>query len=416
MCGIAGFIDGRSGYSAEALARTAEAMATTLRHRGPDDAGVWTDPVAGVALAHRRLSIVDLSPAGHQPMVSSCGRLVLSYNGEIYNHAELRAELAASGRTFRGHSDTEVLVEACAAWGVEATLRRLIGMFAFAVWDRAARTMTLARDRIGLKPLFWGQFGPLFLFGSELKALRAHPGWTPEIDRGSLGRLHAVGPRSLAVLHPSRPAQAAARPFPGPDSPRRAARLELLGSGAGRRRRASRSPATGRRGGAGAPRGAARRRRRPPHDRRRAPGRFPFGRDRFGVDRGPHAGALQPAGEHLRHRLRGEALRRGGTRAGGGEAPGHRPCRDGGHGRRRADARPGTRLLVRRAFRHPLPDPRHDGLAAGPPRGDGGPVRRRRRRAVRRLSRLPHRPGRAWGDRRSGARRCAARWPAPPMA
>ena len=112
---------------------------------------------------------------------------MLTYNGEIYNHAELRAELSASGRTFRGHSDTEVLVEACAAWGVEATVGKLVGMFAFAVWDRATRTLTLARDRIGLKPLFWGRFGELFLFASELKALRAHPGWTPELDRRSLG-------------------------------------------------------------------------------------------------------------------------------------------------------------------------------------------------------------------------------------
>ena len=112
---------------------------------------------------------------------------MLTYNGEIYNHAELRAELSASGRIFRGHSDTEVLVEACAAWGVEATVGKLVGMFAFAVWDRATRTLTLARDRIGLKPLFWGRFGELFLFASELKALRAHPGWTPEVDRRSLG-------------------------------------------------------------------------------------------------------------------------------------------------------------------------------------------------------------------------------------
>ena len=112
-------------------------------------------------------------------MSSSCGRMVLTYNGEIYNHAELRAELAASGRPFRGHSDTEVLVEACAEWGVEATLRKVIGMFAFAVWDRAARTLTLARDRIGLKPLFWGRFGQLFLFASEIKGLRAHPGSSP---------------------------------------------------------------------------------------------------------------------------------------------------------------------------------------------------------------------------------------------
>jgi asparagine synthase (glutamine-hydrolysing) len=118
MCGIAGFIDKRGAWRAEDWAHTAMAMATPLRHRGPDDAGVWSDPAAGVALAHRRLSILDVSPAGHQPMTSSCGRWVLTYNGELYNYVELRQELVASGRTFRGHSDTEVLVEACAAWGV----------------------------------------------------------------------------------------------------------------------------------------------------------------------------------------------------------------------------------------------------------------------------------------------------------
>src|SRR5262245_44706536 len=116
MCGVAGFVDSRCAYGAEDWVHTAEAMAAPLRHRGPDDDGVWADPAAGVALAHRRLAIVDLSPAGHQPMTSSCGRWVLTYNGEIYNHAELRDELSASGRTFRGHSDTEVLAEACAAW------------------------------------------------------------------------------------------------------------------------------------------------------------------------------------------------------------------------------------------------------------------------------------------------------------
>jgi asparagine synthase (glutamine-hydrolysing) len=186
MCGIAGFVDNRRAYSAETVARIAAAMAEPLRHRGPDDAGVWTDPAAGVALAHRRLSIIDLSPAGHEPMISSCGRWVLTYNGEVYNHAELRAELEACGRTFRGHSDAEVLVEACAAWGVERTLRRLVGMFAFAVWDRHTRTLTLARDRIGIKPLFWTYANRLFLFASEIKGLRAHKGWTREIDPESL--------------------------------------------------------------------------------------------------------------------------------------------------------------------------------------------------------------------------------------
>jgi asparagine synthase (glutamine-hydrolysing) len=186
VCGIAGFIDSRRGYTAEHWAHTVAAMAAPLRHRGPDDAGAWTDPSAGVALAHRRLSILDVTPAGHQPMMSACKRYVLTYNGEIYNHADLRGELIARGRTFRGRSDSEVLVEACAEWGVEATLHKLVGMFAFALWDRSTRTLTLARDRIGIKPLFWGRFGELFLFASELKGLRAHRGWTAEIDRDSL--------------------------------------------------------------------------------------------------------------------------------------------------------------------------------------------------------------------------------------
>ncbi|GAB6068181.1 asparagine synthase (glutamine-hydrolyzing) [Methylothermus subterraneus] len=198
MCGIAGFLDHRS---AAELARTAAAMAATLRHRGPDDVGVWTDPAAGVALAHRRLAILDRSPAGHQPMESACGRYVLTYNGEIYNHPELRAELSALGHAFRGHSDTEVLVEALAEWGVEATLPKLNGMFAFALFDRATRTLTLARDRFGIKPLFWARFGKRFLFASELKALRAHPGWQPKIDPESLGAYvrwgHVPAPYSI---------------------------------------------------------------------------------------------------------------------------------------------------------------------------------------------------------------------------
>ncbi|MBI2884520.1 MAG: asparagine synthase (glutamine-hydrolyzing) [Candidatus Methylomirabilis oxyfera] len=201
MCGIAGCLDARGARGADSLAATGEAMAATLRHRGPDGAGVWIDPAVGIALAHRRLAILDLSPAGRQPMVSSCGRFVLTYNGEIYNYVELRDALVAAGRPFRGHSDTEVLVEACAEWGVEATLRRLLGMFAFAVWDRTTRMLMLARDRIGIKPLYWARFGTLLLFGSELKALRAHDGWTPEIDRDSLAAFvrygHVPAPYSI---------------------------------------------------------------------------------------------------------------------------------------------------------------------------------------------------------------------------
>ena len=186
MCGIAGFVDGRHGGPPDRLIALAEAMNETLRHRGPDDGGVWTDAETGVALANRRLAVRDLSSAGHQPMVSDDGRLVLTYNGEIYDTRDLRASLEATGRRFRGGSDTEVLLQACAEWGVEGAVRRCNGMFAFALWDRVERRLTLARDRMGIKPLYWVRADGLFLFASELKALVDHPGWTPEIDRDAL--------------------------------------------------------------------------------------------------------------------------------------------------------------------------------------------------------------------------------------
>jgi len=185
MCGITGFVSFEPAPEQALLAR-ATAMADTLLHRGPDAGASWADPDAGFATGHRRLSIVDLSAAGAQPMVSQFGRFVISYNGEVYNAGELRPELEAKGYVFRGHSDTEVIVEACAEWGVEATVRRLIGMFAFALWDRSARKLWLVRDRLGIKPLYWGQFGKLFLFGSELKALRAHPDWPVEVNRDAI--------------------------------------------------------------------------------------------------------------------------------------------------------------------------------------------------------------------------------------
>ena len=185
MCGIAGFIAGRAQGASRSIDDIAASMSETLRHRGPDDDGVWIDPEAGVSLIHRRLSIVDLSPAGHQPMLSADGRYVISYNGEVYSHEEIRPSLTARGVSFHGHSDTEVMLESFAAFGVEATLRRLIGMFAITLWDRRERTLTLVRDRLGIKPLYWAKFGDLFLFGSELKALRAYPGWTPRIDRNA---------------------------------------------------------------------------------------------------------------------------------------------------------------------------------------------------------------------------------------
>lgn len=184
MCGIAGLWDpARRGGD---LAQSLRAMTDAMAYRGPDSSGYWHDDEAGLALGHRRLAIVDLTAAGHQPMVSAEGRWVLTYNGEIYNADALRPELEAIGATFRGHSDTEVLIEACARWGVEATLPRLIGMFAFALWDSHERRLYLVRDRLGIKPLYWGWFGTHLLFGSELKALREHSGWTPEIDRNAV--------------------------------------------------------------------------------------------------------------------------------------------------------------------------------------------------------------------------------------
>ena len=183
MCGIAGRF---AAGSADARLDTVAAMTATLHHRGPDGGDVWCDDAAGIGLGHRRLSIIDLSEAGHQPMHSSCGRFVLSYNGEVYNADDLREELRTAGRPFRGHSDTEAIVEGFAVWGIKETVDRLIGMFAFAVWDRQKRELTLVRDRIGIKPLYWSFDKGVFLFGSELKALREAPDFDPGIDRDAI--------------------------------------------------------------------------------------------------------------------------------------------------------------------------------------------------------------------------------------
>jgi len=187
MCGIAGFLDVSSALPEAELEHTAGQMATTLHHRGPDGTGVWSEPSSGLGLGQTRLAIIDLSPAGQQPMHSACGRYCIIYNGEIYNAPQLRKEL--EGVSFRGHSDTEVLLEAIAHWGLEAAVRRSIGMFAFALWDRHEKRLTLVRDRLGIKPLYYGWMGRTFLFGSELKALRAHPHFHDEIDRSALGLL-----------------------------------------------------------------------------------------------------------------------------------------------------------------------------------------------------------------------------------
>lgn len=187
MCGIAGILTGRD-TPADRLGQRVTAMTDAIAYRGPDAATSWLDPAAGLALGHRRLAIVDLTETGAQPMLSADERFVICYNGEIFNAAEVARDLPHV--TFRGTSDTEVLLEACAAWGVEKAIPRFIGMFAFALWDRKERVMWLVRDRLGIKPVYWTRQatdeGPVLLFGSELKALTAYPGWQPMLDRDAL--------------------------------------------------------------------------------------------------------------------------------------------------------------------------------------------------------------------------------------
>lgn len=181
MCGLAGYAVCGPVAQDEGWAILGR-MVRTLAHRGPDDENLWLDADSGVGLAHRRLAVVDLTHTGRQPMASAEGRFILLFNGEIYNHGELRRLLQSQGRQFRGTSDTEVLAEAFSAWGIDATLPRLNGFFAIAAWDRLERRLTLIRDRVGKKPLYWLSRPGLFLFGSEPRALLAHPGWTPELD------------------------------------------------------------------------------------------------------------------------------------------------------------------------------------------------------------------------------------------
>jgi asparagine synthase (glutamine-hydrolysing) len=185
MCGIAGFWQQAGGSR---LGDTVRVMADTLRHRGPDDGDDWCDDEAGVALGFRRLAILELSPLGRQPMQSVEQRYTLIFNGEIYNYRDLKAELGRSGHAFRGDSDTEVILAGFSQWGIERTLRAMAGMFAIAVWDAAARTVTLARDRLGKKPVYYGRFDGSWLFGSELKSLRAHPAFKPSIDEDALAQ------------------------------------------------------------------------------------------------------------------------------------------------------------------------------------------------------------------------------------
>lgn len=200
MCGLAGLWRTTTTPASE-LEFQSRTMASAVHHRGPDEAGVWCDPAAGLALAHQRLAILDLSPAGHQPMASASGRYVIAFNGEIYNHMSLRRELEAEGlllKPWRGHSDTETFLAAIEAWGLSSTLNRCVGMFALALWDRRERSLQLARDRFGEKPLYWGWLHacgqPLIAFASDLASLRAFPGvQRPRVDQKALAAFFRLG-------------------------------------------------------------------------------------------------------------------------------------------------------------------------------------------------------------------------------
>lgn len=222
MCGFVGFHSPRN-FASDAGA-VATKMAERLRHRGPDDSGEWLEPDLGTALAFRRLSIVDLTECGHQPMVSADGRFALVMNGEVYNHQSLRADLLKEGCSFRGHSDTEVLLAGISVWGLEATLVRSTGMYALAVVDRKERRLQLARDRLGEKPLYYGWSAGHFFFGSELKAFRPHPAFIPEVDRSALTLYVRFGyvPAPWCILegfHKLLPAHILSLPLDGSASP-----------------------------------------------------------------------------------------------------------------------------------------------------------------------------------------------------
>ena len=201
MCGLTGFLDLDRRLAVEQLAGIAQRMSDSIAHRGPDDAATWVDAEAGLGLGFRRLSIIDVSPLGRQPMHSAGGRFVIVYNGEIYNAPELRQQLEAEGSVFRGHSDTEAMLEGFERWGIARTLDSIAGMFAIALWDRQSRSLSLIRDRLGKKPLYFGRLGRTFFFGSQPKSFFPHPDWRGEIDRDSLTAFMRFGyvpaPRSI---------------------------------------------------------------------------------------------------------------------------------------------------------------------------------------------------------------------------
>ncbi|RUU05001.1 asparagine synthetase B, partial [Mesorhizobium sp. M7A.T.Ca.TU.009.02.1.1] len=192
MCGIAGILLASDAADIKPLGAIGR-MTASLRHRGPDGEGLWIDRETGIALGHRRLAIVDLSAAGHQPMHSASGRYVITFNGEIYNFRDLRCELESAGQTFQGASDTEVMLCAIEHWGLEAALNRFAGMFVFALWDLKTRTLHLARDRMGKKPLYVASIRDALVFASELKAINCFPGFSPDLDLDAAAAMLSTG-------------------------------------------------------------------------------------------------------------------------------------------------------------------------------------------------------------------------------
>ncbi len=204
MCGIAGYLDPGNNRGPKSMSRRVFGMTNTIAHRGPDDEGAWVDPDAGIGLGNRRLAIIDLSPEGHQPMHSASGRYVITYNGEVFNAAAIAETLESEGLAPRwhGHSDTEVILAAIEAWGLDKALASFNGMFAFALWDARERTLCLVRDRLGVKPLYYGRFNGALVFGSELQTIAAYPGAELTIDRGWLDRyLREIHQRSEDTIY-----------------------------------------------------------------------------------------------------------------------------------------------------------------------------------------------------------------------
>lgn len=201
MCGITGFWSFEDQLSSKSLGHIVQEMADQLKTRGPDSSGIWYQEEFRIAFGHRRLSIIDLTEAGHQPMVSASGRFVITYNGEVYNATDIREDLVTKGHSFRGHSDTEVILAACEAYGLVEATKQLIGMFAFAIWDNHDRKLYLVRDRLGIKPLYWGFHQNTLFFGSQVKSFYPHPCWRLEINREALTNLlrfcYIPGPSSI---------------------------------------------------------------------------------------------------------------------------------------------------------------------------------------------------------------------------